>query len=116
MEIWFKQLCESRHRLESLLKVSFGQVRLVPSVWYASISVFLLLLFAEIYDGVYDGPILGQGVAGTVRKVRHKTTGIECASKELDISSVDTEAELRQLRNEISIMCQLDHPNIVRIE
>lgn len=70
----------------------------------------------EIYDGVYDGQVLGQGVAGTVRRIRHRTTGVEYACKELDISGIDSERGLRQLRDEISIMCQLDHPNIVRIE
>ena len=79
-------------------------------------SQYSFVTSIEIYDGVYDGPILGQGVAGIVRKVKHKTTAVEYACKELDISSIDTEAGLRQLRNEISIMCQLDHPNIVRIE
>ena len=70
----------------------------------------------DIYDGVHDGTVLGQGVAGIVRKVRHKQTGVEYACKELDLSSIHTEAGLRQLRDEISIMCQLDHPHIVRIE
>jgi calcium-dependent protein kinase len=75
-----------------------------------------LFLVAEIYSGVYDGQLLGEGVAGIVRRIRHRTTGVEYACKELDISGIDSEAGLRQLRDEISIMCQLDHPNIVRIE
>jgi calcium-dependent protein kinase len=31
----------------------------------------------------------------------------------LDLSLLETEESLEQLRDEIAIMCQLDHPNIV---
>ena len=70
----------------------------------------------EVYDGVHDGPILGSGVSGLVRKVTHKKTGVEYAVKALDLGLVDTKEGLEQLRDEIFIMCQLDHPNIVRLE
>lgn len=70
----------------------------------------------DVYDGVHDGPILGSGVSGLVRKVTHKKTGVEYAAKCLDLGLVDTEEGLEQLRDEIFIMCQLDHPNIVRLE
>ena len=70
----------------------------------------------EIYDGVHDGPYLGEGVSGVVRLVTHRATKVQFACKVLDIGLIQTEAGLRQLREEISIMCQLDHPNIVRIE
>jgi calcium-dependent protein kinase len=59
---------------------------------------------------------LGSGVSGIVRLVTHRETGINYAVKCLDIGLVDSVEGLRQLRNEIFIMCQLDHPNIVRIE
>jgi Protein kinase domain len=70
----------------------------------------------SIYEGVHDGPFLGEGVAGIVRLVTHRATGVRYACKILDIGLISTQQELRQLRDEISIMCQLDHPNIVRIE
>ena len=70
----------------------------------------------EIYDGVHDGLYLGEGVSGVVRLVTHRATRVQFACKVLDIGLIQTEAGLRQLRDEISIMCQLDHPNIVRIE
>ena len=38
------------------------------------------------------------------------------AVKALDLGLLDTEKALAQLRAEIFIMCQLDHPNIVRLE
>lgn len=70
----------------------------------------------EVYDGVHNGPILGSGVSGLVRKVTHKKTGVEYAVKSLDLGLVETKEGLEQLREEIFIMCQLDHPNIVRLE
>mmetsp|Transcript_3993 Transcript_3993/g.11384 ORF Transcript_3993/g.11384 Transcript_3993/m.11384 type:complete len:1156 (+) Transcript_3993:1893-5360(+) len=70
----------------------------------------------EVYDGVHSGPILGSGVSGIVRKVSHKKTGVEYAVKALDLKWVETKEGLEQLREEIFIMCQLDHPNIVRLE
>ena len=70
----------------------------------------------EVYDGVHTGPVLGSGISGLVRLVTHKATGVKYAVKCLDLGLVDTAAGLQQLREEIFIMCQLDHPNIVRLE
>jgi len=70
----------------------------------------------EVYDGVHNGPVLGSGISGLVRLVTHKATGLKYAVKVLDLGLVDTSEGLRQLREEIFIMCQLDHPNIVRLE
>lgn len=70
----------------------------------------------EVYNGVHDGPVLGSGISGLVRLVRHKATGLKYAVKCLDLGLVDTDEGLQQLREEIYIMCQLDHPNIVRLE
>lgn len=70
----------------------------------------------EVYDGVHTGPVLGSGISGLVRLVTHKVTGIKYAVKCLDLGLVDTQEGLNQLREEIFIMCQLDHPNIVRLE
>lgn len=70
----------------------------------------------EVYEGVHNGPVLGSGISGLVRLVTHKATDIKYAVKVLDLGLVDTAEGLRQLREEIFIMCQLDHPNIVRLE
>lgn len=70
----------------------------------------------EVYDGVHTGYVLGSGISGSVRLVTHKATGVKYAVKCLDLGLVDTDQELAQLREEIFIMCQLDHPNIVRLE
>ena len=63
-----------------------------------------------------DGLVLGSGVSGIVRLVTHKATQVKYAVKILELGLIDSTEGLRQLRNEIFIMCQLDHPNIVRIE
>mmetsp|Transcript_27249 Transcript_27249/g.40234 ORF Transcript_27249/g.40234 Transcript_27249/m.40234 type:complete len:817 (+) Transcript_27249:209-2659(+) len=70
----------------------------------------------DIYDGVHSGPILGSGVSGIVRLVTHKATGVKYAVKILDLGLIKSAEGLSQLRQEIYIMCQLDHPNIVRLE
>lgn len=70
----------------------------------------------EVYDGVHDGPVLGSGISGLVRLCVHKKTKGKYAVKCLDLGLVESEEGLQQLREEIAIMCQLDHPNIVRLE
>eukprot|EP00529_Nitzschia_sp_RCC80_P008670 CAMPEP_0113505414 /NCGR_PEP_ID=MMETSP0014_2-20120614/35301_1 /TAXON_ID=2857 /ORGANISM="Nitzschia sp." /LENGTH=1148 /DNA_ID=CAMNT_0000400719 /DNA_START=66 /DNA_END=3512 /DNA_ORIENTATION=- /assembly_acc=CAM_ASM_000159 len=70
----------------------------------------------DVYDGVHTGPVLGSGISGQVRLCTHRATGVKYAVKCLDLGLVDTDEGLAQLREEIFIMCQLDHPNIVRLE
>jgi len=60
--------------------------------------------------------VLGSGIAGIVRKVTHRITSVNYAVKTIELSNVDNESSLQQLREEIYIMCQLDHPNVVRLE
>lgn len=69
----------------------------------------------EVYTGVQDGPVLGSGISGVVRRCKHRETKIEYAVKCLDLSLVEIGEGLQQLREEISIMSQLDHPNIIRL-
>jgi len=70
----------------------------------------------SLYDGVHDGPILGYGIGGPVRLVTHKVTGTEYAVKFLSTDKVESEEGLVQLREEIGILIQIDHPNIVKLE
>ena len=70
----------------------------------------------EVYSGVHDGVVLGSGISGVVRLCTHKATGVKYGVKVLDLRLVDTKENRQQLREEIAIMCQLDHPNIVRPE
>jgi hypothetical protein len=66
----------------------------------------------EVYDGVHTGKVLGKGEFGEVRRITHRATGVPYAVKCLDLRRVKTAAEQQQLREEIFIMCQCDHPNI----
>ena len=70
----------------------------------------------EVYDGVHDGRELGSGASGVVRLLTHKATGVQYAVKCLDLGLVGTEVGIQRLREEIRIMCELDHPNIVRLK
>ena len=70
----------------------------------------------DVYDGVHDGKILGSGVSGTVRLVTHKASKVQYAVKTMDLGLICSDAAIDQLKEEIQIMCQLDHPNIVRLE
>lgn len=70
----------------------------------------------EVYSGVQDGQVLGYGVSGEVLKITHRTNGHSYAVKVLDTTLIKTEAQMEQLRDEIDIMCELDHPNVVSLE
>ena len=70
----------------------------------------------DVYDGVHNGQILGSGAAGIVRKCKHRQTGINYAVKSLNIGLIESEAVIEALREEIFIMCQADHPDILRLE
>jgi hypothetical protein len=61
----------------------------------------------EVYQGVHDGQVLGSGVSGIVRRVTHRATQVDYAVKCLDLALIDSDAGLRQLKEEIYIMCQL---------
>jgi calcium-dependent protein kinase len=69
-----------------------------------------------VYDHVTDGRIIGSGVSGVVREVVHKNTHIKYACKCMSLENVISDAALSQLRAEVVILVQLDHPNIVRLE
>ena len=70
----------------------------------------------DVYSGVQDGTFLGSGISGIVRLCTHTKTGIEYAVECLDLSLIEKDHYLQQLRDEIHIMFQLDHPNIVQLE
>lgn len=70
----------------------------------------------QVYYGVHDGPVLGHGISGVIRKITNKETGEQFAVKKLNMTAVNTDDARMQLIEEIDVMCQLDHPNIVRLE
>jgi len=70
----------------------------------------------HFYDGIYDGKILGSGIAGVVRECTHKKTGHKYAVKCLDLDKIPDGKVIEYLKSEILIMSELDHPSIVRLE
>ena len=69
-----------------------------------------------MYAGIHDGQVLGEGADGIVRKCRHRATGLEFAAKCLNIGMIADDDVIETLREEIFIMCQSDHPDIIRLE
>jgi len=60
------------------------------------------------------GEILGEGMDGEVRKAVHKTNGQQCAVKIISKTAMD-EDEIAALTNEINILSEIDHPNVVKL-
>ena len=58
------------------------------------------------------GEALGSGSFGTVRKVTQKKGG---CIKAVKIIKFDGESELVKLKNEVTILTQLSHPNIMQV-
>ena len=67
----------------------------------------------DFYDISWN-QVLGTGASGSVRKCIHRATGVVYALKTLDKKLVKVD-KLETLRQEIRIMAQLDHPNILRL-
>ena len=63
-----------------------------------------------LYDVISQ---LGEGAFGRVVKVKHKKTGEVRAMKIVD--AIEIGENLEELKNEINILKQLDHPNIVKV-
>ncbi len=70
----------------------------------------------HVYDGVDNGRVLGTGVSGLVRLIKHRVTGVEYAVKIIDLSKYTTEKRLAQLKTEVRISSQVTHANIIRLE
>jgi serine/threonine protein kinase len=62
-----------------------------------------------------NSSILGAGASGSVRTCRCKSTNIIYALKTLLKNSFES-SKLDVIRQEISMMAKLDHPNILRIK
>mmetsp|Transcript_16089 Transcript_16089/g.11605 ORF Transcript_16089/g.11605 Transcript_16089/m.11605 type:complete len:81 (+) Transcript_16089:969-1211(+) len=58
--------------------------------------------------------VMGRGGYGEVKKVVHKLTGEVRAMKTIRKEACD-EWHLKTLTNEINILKQLDHPNIIKL-
>lgn len=100
MKLWKEELEASGNLTKTVVNIETSLTKQVESV----------------YEGIHNGPILGTGVAGIVRKCRHRQTGVNFAVKCLNIGLIESDAVIETLREEIFIMCQADHPDIIRLE
>lgn len=57
---------------------------------------------------------LGSGAMGTVFRAKHKSSGDRVAIKLMSLALGSNESALNRFTREVSILKQLDHPNIVR--
>src|SRR5437016_6329131 len=73
-----------------------------------------MLVGAEFGPYVIDKE-LGSGAMGTVYRGRHKKTGAKVAIKMIAPGLTSNDAATSRFKREISILKQLDHPNIVRL-
>jgi hypothetical protein len=98
---------KSAHRRRSSSKLGLDEIKNGENHNLVRIEVPLGKPIEEVYMGVHDGQVLGSGVSGIVRRVTHRATQVEYAVKCLDLALIDSDAGLRQLKEEIYIMCQL---------
>lgn len=68
-------------------------------------------------DFYYIGENLGSGQFAVVKKCKHKETGKEYAAKFIRKRRAGGRrgAKIEDIRKEVEILCELDHPNIVRL-
>lgn len=59
--------------------------------------------------------VIGKGGYGEVKKVKHKELDVIRALKVIKKTRYKSAAELKMIKNEISIMKVVDHPNIVKL-
>jgi calcium-dependent protein kinase len=77
-------------------------------------DVFVLHKTTQFRDDYELLETLGEGAYGVVGKCKNKQTGAIRAVKRLSKSNI-TEKELKNIANEIQIVKELDHPNILRM-
>jgi len=65
-------------------------------------------------DYILLNPPLGQGAFGEVRQGKHRQTGFIRAVKIIE-KQYQSPEEQQKLINEVQILKQLDHPNIIKI-
>lgn len=79
-----------------------------------SSSIFVGRKVGKIRDHYRIGKVLGSGAFGEVRLCLHKETQVQRAVKVLRKNLLD-EKEMDMLKNEITILTDMDHPNIVKM-
>jgi len=89
-----------------ILPIQKSHLRMVPQGWGS------LEDLSKRFDILEKS--IGDGMCGTVRRAKCKSTGAVFALKTLSKESIDPEV-LEILRLEVDILAALDHPNVVHI-
>lgn len=77
-------------------------------------AMFVSKKVGKIRDYYRIGKVLGSGAFGEVRLCLHKETQVQRAVKVLRKNLLD-DKEMDMLKNEIKILTDMDHPNIVKM-
>lgn len=80
-----------------------------------SASDFVYEHDGKLRDAYKIGNKLGEGAYSSVRSLKHRITGEHRAVKVIRKSSLKTEEERGIFFNEVAILRELDHPNIVKL-
>ena len=84
-----------------------------PQEIYSSSSNVIFKLSNDVYDTYTKLKDIQSGTTGSVSKVLHKESNIQRALKYINIK--DNPKLLNEAKREISILKNLDHPNIEKI-
>ncbi|CAM9182030.1 unnamed protein product, partial [Sphacelaria rigidula] len=106
---------KTKEALENLILSEVGDVRAVYDVSDSSARRTSKVDLAEAAGSKGVGAILGVGISGLVQVVRHKKSGVAYAMKTLRLGRLEDFHKTDELRNEIMVMSQLNHPNICRL-
>lgn len=68
----------------------------------------------DIWNHYEQGDQIGKGMTGGVWVITHKKTGAQYAMKSIILNRMKREL-LEDLRNEIELLKQCDHPNIIKL-
>ncbi|XP_040996626.1 mitogen-activated protein kinase kinase kinase 5-like [Juglans microcarpa x Juglans regia] len=82
-----------------------------------SINHFTEQLFTSSFKGQWQkGKLIGRGTFGSVFLATNRESGASCAMKEVDLIPDDPKSAecVKQLEQEIKVLRQLKHPNIVQ--
>jgi len=107
---------------------------------FHAVGRIIFQLIAETYDVLYDekklnlkrsmfirensdnvknaykfGPAVGSGMFGTVYPVEHRVIQEKRVCKVIDLNNKGANPNPKAIKNEIRILAELDHPNVVKI-